>query len=843
MSAKGSGTQGYRYYMSLLSGLCRGPIDELIEINIGDKSAWNGHACSNLPQYIDAPELFGGDDKEGGVQGPFNVFMGEDDQVLPGAANGLPDVRASMGGLVSQMRGVVTVWFDGMVAAMNPYLKTWKFRVRRSTKGWHGGVAWYPDKATILLGGDTLSVADNSPIDFPVVENEDGTFTITLDRNMAAGDTFTINGLEIEVVDDDPADFQIKKGTNRPNSIARLGNYINAHSTTFKASVSYTSTQITITANVAASQVFAMNPAHMIYQCYTDPLWGRGYRTSDIDENSFIYAANRFCSEMFGLALIWYRKEEIETFIQKIVDLVGAITYTDRESGKLAIKLIRNDYDVNTIPFFTPETGLLAITEDDSASSDNSYNEIIGKSRDPVTNLDFQMRAQNLAAYQSQGAPASLDQDYKGIPTKALLARVLTRDLRAMSSGLKKYTVMLDRRAWRITPGSVIRISSPGRGLANVVLRVGEIDDSDMANGAIKVKAAIDVFGLPDTTYIDVVDNGWIAPSQVAVPAADERLIEIGYRDLYRIAGATEAQAAEPTSAYIGQLAIPPNTTSLEYDLLTKAEGEPEYVDRGRGPFTGNVLLAADIAPLDTTATVKSAVMFDEDNEEQALLIGDELVRLDTYDPDTNEITITRGVADTIPQAHAANDTLWTIDDDLVTDRITYAEGETVFAKVLTRTTEQLLDPALAEEQEIELVARHTRPYPPADVRVDGISVFGTYGILPEPVLTWSHRNRLTQADALTGHGAASITPEAGQTYTIRVYDADGVTLLRTVDAIAAATWTYTALMQGEDGSPSSVYFELESERDGYASWQHYRFRVVISGGWGYGWGDNWGGG
>lgn len=840
MAAKGGGTQGYRYLMSLLSGLCRGPIDELIEIQVGDKEAWNGHACSNVPQTIDAPELFGGDDKEGGIKGPFAVYMGDVDQVLPGAGGGLPDVKAAIGGLVSEMRGVVTVWFDGMVAAMNPYLKTWKFRVRRSRSGWDGPT-WYPEKATIFLGSDNLVVTTNRPIDFPVTTDEDTQVqTIFFSRAPQEGDTFTINGLAINIVDDNPDDFEIKRQSTGAKTIKAIANYINARSTTFKATTTYDASHINFTVNKAASQIFAMNASHIVYECYTNRYWGRGFPRSFLDENSFTYAANTLCAEGFGIALIWYRKEEIEQFVQKVCDLVGGLTYTDRETGKIVFKLIRADYDIDDLPHFTPESGLLGIDEDDSASSDNSYNEIIGTSRDPVSNLDFQIRAQNLASLQEQGAIVSMDQDYKGIPTKELMARVLTRDMRAMALGLKKYTVRLDRRAWRVAPGSCIRISHPGRNLANVVLRVGDIDDGNMVNGEIKIKAAIDVFGLPATTYIDTVDNGWIAPSKVAVPAPDERLIEAGYRDLYRMVGAGDAQAADPESAYIGQLAVQPNATSMEYELATKADGEPEYVDRGAGPFTGNARLQDAITPLQTAVTFNSRQMFDEGNIGQALLINDELVRLDTLDVDTGVAIITRGVGDTIPQAHPAAAIAWTVDDDLVSDKRAYTEGETVFAKVLTRTSSQVLDPDLADEQEITLIGRHGRPYPPANVKVGGTSIFGAVGEQPEPVITWAERNRLTQADALLGHTEATVAPEVDQEYTIRIYDVHG-DLLRTEEGIVGDTWTYDATMQAADNPTSAIFVELESTRGDYTSWQHYRFAVVLQGGWGYGWGLNWG--
>jgi hypothetical protein len=826
MSSKGSGTQGYRYYMSLLSGLSRGPLNELVQIRIGDESAWDGNADGSSLQQISAPELFGGDDKEGGIEGPFQVFMGAPDQVLPGTESGLPDVRQSIGGLVSQFRGVATVWFDGMVGAMNPYLK--EFRVRRSTAGWFGGAAWYPEKALIFLNGETLTVTSNRAIDIPVVEASDGTSTLTFNREPRDGDEIVINGERVTFVDEDPVQGQLTTGGSAIDGASALAYYVNSRSTTFKAIAYVDGPSVAFVPDKAGQSIHAMNPAHIVYECFTNPEWGRGMTLDDIDENSFIYSANLFCAEKFGLCIIWYRKEDIDVFIQRVCNLVGAVTYTDRETGKMVFRPVRDDYVVADLPLFTPETGLLSIDADDSASSEDAYNEIIGTSVDPVSNLKIQVRAQNLAAYQSQGSPASMDQDYKGIPTKSLLGRVVLRDLRAMGLGLKKYNITLDRRGWRVAPGSVIRISHPGRGISNLVLRVGDIDDGDMIDGKIALKTTIDVYGLPATSYVGTVRSGWVAPSKVAVAAGDERLVEASYRDLYRRVGAANAETADPTSAYIGQLAIQPNSTSLEYDLATKADGDTDYTVKGRGPFTGNAYLGASVTALATLWPLTTLTMFAEYNIGQALLVDNELVRLDALDLIAQTATVTRGVCDTVPAPHLKNAVVWTIDDDLVSDNTVYVQGEEVLSKVLTRTASQVLPIEQADEQVITLISRHARPYPPANVKVNGNAIFGLAGVQANPVITWAERNRVAQGDALIGYDEGSITPETGQTYTIRVYKNDG-TLLRTVNDIVGTTWTYDATMQLADAASTTIRIELESHRNSLASWQRYRFNVILA--------------
>lgn len=740
-----SQTIGYRYFMSILSGLCRGPVNEFVAIQAAEKSAWTGQITTNTLSAINKPDLFGGEKKEGGIQGPFYLAMGADNQVLPGAQGSLPSVKATIGtGTVSEMRGVVTLWFDGMVSAMNPYIKEWRFRVRRWSAGWWQNTPWYPEKSLILLNG---------------------------------------------------------------------------------------------------GQIKAMNGAHIIYECCTNPLWGRGLPETKLDLNSFVYAANQLCDEGFGICLAWYRKEDIDVFISKICDLIGAVLYTDRETGLVVLRLVRDDYDPDTLPLFTPDSGLLDIKEDDSGSADSSYNEVIGTGRDPITNQDFQMRAQNLASFQAQQAVSSLDQDYRGIPTKELLARIVLRDLRANAVGLKKYTVVLDRRGWRIAPGMPFRISDPKRNIGNIVLRAGEIDDGNMLDGRITIKTVQDVFGLPSTSYVEPAPPGWQPPPTVALPALEQRLIESSYRDVYRQEGAADAEAEPDDATFVGTMAVAPNNTSYQYDLATKAEGEPDYEVQATGSFTGNAKLADNITAVQTEVELTDLQSFDTGNVGQALYIGEELVRLDAFDEGTATATITRGVGDTIPQPHLAGARLWTVDDDLVSDNRQYTEGETVYAKVLTRISSDVLALDDAAEMSLELIGRQGRPYPPADVQVDGESIFNLTGENGEPVVTWASRNRITQADQLVGHFDASVAGEEGTTYNIRVYNLDDPdTPIREVTGITDLTWTYDAAMQAADNPTTVIHIELESERDGLVSWQHYNFQVILKSGWGYTWGLNWGG-
>jgi hypothetical protein len=765
MGGKGGSTVGYHYIMTMLDGLWRGPIDALLAIEADKKIAWSGSVSDATPTAVNKPDLFGGEDKEGGLQGGFILLQGARDQVVPGAttltvgASGpvtsvtIPDIRNSIetaannGKRVSQLRGFVSLVWRGLLCSMNPYPKEWHFLGTRSTKGWFGGTAWYPEKATICLttaGGETIK---------------------------------------------------------------------------------------------------AMNPAHMIYQVLTDPEWGAARSTDAIDENSFILAANTLCDEGFGLCFNWTRQEDVDTFIQTVIDHISGVLYTDPSTGLLVLRLIRNDYDAATLPLYDENSGLLEIVDDDSAAGDEAINEIIVKGKDQsLSGLgnDFEVRAHNIAANQAEGA-ISQTIEYPGIPERSLAQRVAQRELRVHASGLKRFRLKFDRRAYRVVEGSVIKVSSTKHNVSEMILRVGEVDRGKTDDSTIQVRAMEDVFGMPASAFQTPVDNGWNPPSQDAAPATATRLIEAGYRDILKRMGPTNIGDVDPTDAYIGQLAQSPGY-AYQYDLLSKTDAEASFVKRATGSFTYRAELASSVSALATSIVLTSMGGISADNVGEALLLGNEIVRLDGVDEGTLTLTVARGCADTIPAAHAAGGVVWTQDDDLTTDFREYASGEVVETKVLTRTTSDLLAEADAATDSVTLASRHYKPFPPGNVTVDGQSIYAATGEHPEPVIAWTDRDRVTQEDTLIEHGAGSVGPEPGTTYTIRVKTPDGATTLRT-DTAAVSPWTYDAAMQTADAvTTSTVLVELESVRDGVTSWQMYSFVIRLRGGYGYGYGLNYGG-
>jgi hypothetical protein len=125
-------TTGFWYGIGAHLALCHGPVDAVTEIRVGERLAWSGNVTSSTSIFIDNPTLFGGEEREGGVQGAVDVLLGEATQ----AKNDY--LQSLLGTAIPAFRGVFSLVLKRVwVAAMNPYIKPWSVKARRIPKSWN----------------------------------------------------------------------------------------------------------------------------------------------------------------------------------------------------------------------------------------------------------------------------------------------------------------------------------------------------------------------------------------------------------------------------------------------------------------------------------------------------------------------------------------------------------------------------------------------------------------------------------------------------------------------------------------------------------------------------------
>jgi hypothetical protein len=256
--------------------------------------------------------------------------------------------------------------------------------------------------------------------------------------------------------------------------------------------------------------VKGMNPAHVLYEGITNRAWGRGLPDTLLNVASFTDAADILFDEGMAVATKWDRTGTLSDFMQTILDYIGASLYPDPTTGNLTLHLVRGDYDINAIPTFTYTSGLLQVTDNAAGTGDAALNQIIVSYTSPVTGKTGQIRAQNIALIQANaGAVYSDTKKYDCCPNADIAARIARRDLKAVSSGLRRLTVQLDRSAWKAAiPGGVIRVTGlVDNKIDDMVLRIAKVKFAGGTDGTIELTTTQDVFALNTTAYHYTIDT------------------------------------------------------------------------------------------------------------------------------------------------------------------------------------------------------------------------------------------------------------------------------------------------------------------------------------------------
>lgn len=329
---------------------------------------------------------------------------------------------------------------------------------------------------------------------------------------------------------------------------------------------------------LADTLIKAMNPACIMYECYTNTIWGRGLNRSQLDGDSFLAAALTLSTEGFGLSLKWNRADGIDSFIQSILDTIGAAVNVDRTTGLLTMKLLRADYVFADLPVFDVNSGIVAITAADIIAPSQQYTECVVTYHDPITDTDRKVKVDNTAASQANGGVSNqLQKTYVGIPTPDLALRVAQRDLRAVTRKLRTFNFTMDRRGADIYPGDVIRIRDTARNIPDMAVRVATFDDGVYNDGQIKITVIQDVFSLPATSFTGIVPAKYVPPTQSPC-IARRRAVELPYAALVRSMTPADFAAVDQTASYLGTLCEQYQTANLTYSICVR-EGLPDDSD------------------------------------------------------------------------------------------------------------------------------------------------------------------------------------------------------------------------------------------------------------------------
>ena len=260
------------------------------------------------------------------------------------------------------------------------------------------------------------------------------------------------------------------------------------------------------------------NPAFMIYDLMTNPVYGVGTPSSRFDIQSFKDAATTLKDEGMGMSEQIDTAAQADALVSDILRHIDGVMYVDPQTGLWTLKLARADYDPDALPEFGPDD-IPEAPEIGRGSWEDTINQVKVTFVDRDTFAQDVVQADESANYAVRGELVAEEISFLGFSSRAVAQFAATRELTSLSYPFARGRVVLNRRGWKLRMGSVFKLTWPPLGIAAMIVRVTSIDYGSPSDSRINVDVMEDVFGLAFSVFTPPAASGWVDPIGPPSPA------------------------------------------------------------------------------------------------------------------------------------------------------------------------------------------------------------------------------------------------------------------------------------------------------------------------------------
>lgn len=536
-----------------------------------------------------------------------------------------------------------------------------------------------------------------------------------------------------------------------------------------------------------------MNAAHIIRECLTDTGWGMGYPETEIDDTAFMAAADTMYAEGMGLSLLWDKSVTLEDFIKEILKHIDGSLYVDRSSGKFVLKLARGGYSIPSL-LVLDETCIDKITDFKRNTVGELINSVTVIYTDAISGENNSVTVQDIALAAQQQAIVPTTKQFPGFTNGAIATKVAERSLRALSVSIASGTIYANRKAASLNIGDVFVLNWPRYGIAQLVMRVGNVELGALDSNVVKLSVVEDVFAISSAIYMPPSPSEWTSPTTVPATCPYHCMMESTYWELCQRVGETYAKGLDINSGFAVITGVRPSGDSTNAKLYTNPTTSLYYETSATVDFCPSAVITSSLDYVQTSIPISQGIDLDLVNTGTYVILGTEIMSVLSVSLTT--VTVGRGVLDTVPVKHTLGERLYFADAYFESDKIEYTSGENVRNKLLPTTGKGTLIIGSAPEQIITIQKRAGRPYPPQGLRLNGFIYPSSILSTSDLVVDWYHRDRLQQTATLIDTNFGSIGPEVGTTYTCRILLLNG-TVIASHTGINTSTTTFTLVELG----------------------------------------------
>ncbi|WP_151959337.1 phage tail protein [Acinetobacter bereziniae] len=568
-----------------------------------------------------------------------------------------------------------------------------------------------------------------------------------------------------------------------------------------------------------------INPIHKIREILTD-YTAMGKPESDINDQNFRLMADRIFDESLGISWCIQQKSCKEALEELEYHIEGGVRI-NRQTGLYEVILFRDDlldlddalhFDESNIKSFQPDI----INAEDQINAVN----VSFYDRENIKDSSFSLS--DVGSFHTIDHENAEDLKFPYFMNRRNAETVANWKLKQLSTMAWKGTFTTGKyEARKLNKYDVVLLSWKSKNIVNLPVRVMNINLGNGRDNTVTLDF-VEVVPYSNISYSSInVDPN---PNQILPPQQNSSIVfEMPYFEAVQRMGQTSVDAElsnNPEIGYLMAAAIKPQSNSLNALLFTDG-GTGIYTnfeESGVVEYCAACYLDQNISRTDSSFAVKSVKDLSRVKLGTLVQVGEELLVYQDYDTETKILTVKRGALDTIPKPHLKDAVFYFWDDSSGLDQTVYMDGETVHAKVLTTTPSGVENLGTSAVRILEINGRANRPYPPANVRINGVYYPETTIVSNDIEVTWVDRNRLQQTGgSILGFYDDGVTRESNVTYSLEL-SSENVVL-----------YSQENLTTNSHSIPSSVLvpnkahrLKIWSVRDGFKAYQTFEHSFFV---------------
>lgn len=590
------------------------------------------------------------------------------------------------------------------------------------------------------------------------------------------------------------------------------------------------------------------NPAENIYEIHANKEWGLCENPELLNVDSLIAVGNKLKEENLGITVkMEQTKSAARQIYNAICEHVNMVRYVDQRTGKLTFKLIRDDYDVSSVPVLNEKNCSHVI------KTRLDWRETIGEVNVTYTDRSAQYEVSSLQDNDpanveiNNGTKTTKSYEYLYFTTAENALWAAKREGRQQGYPLASFSIEGNRQLSNIRIGDVVCLNWAPTGDKNMLIRITNVNVGNFIDGVVRLEGLEDVFGLEKTEFGYSGSTGWtkepVSPSGVQV----YRFVEFPW----------ELQQA--LDSYVFAMTARPDEKTQKWTVWRQREGAGWESTSSMTNWTAAGSLVYDyvegtdaedvigfeIASMGGLDQLRSSVLAGGSPDivsarrgGKVLVIGDELMAWSSITQLPNGHWrvqgILRGVYDTVPAAHTAGDTVFFLDSgtyaNVTTGGPVITAGNTTAEdyNITTATIDKEEDMDYTKAQTLTTVRRPERPNPPgrirmSDGRADDEGRIGT--VVGDLVLSWTPRNKqfsfgcVSQEDLLEYWSSMPFEQPDGSDFLIKVFVAGNLVASY---ATEQSPWTYPWAQRCLDSMnlTDTTRLEIYARANGLESYQ-----------------------